>query len=149
MITISGGNFQDAEGNALASGTLQLQLGFDAQYSLSGVVTGTIAAGTIIKITLDANGNAPSTQIVSNAEMLPTGNYYRVTLFSSKGQSVFAYPQIWIFNQASGGSVNLNTIVPAATAPVASPALTLQTNEVANGSQSLLDLHAGSGISLT
>ena len=95
MISISGGAFQDSEGNPLANGTLMLKLSWDSTENLT-TPNGTIYAGPRIKIALDASGNCPTTAIWSNAELeIPT--YYSVNLFDVNGVPVLESPLTWNF----------------------------------------------------
>ena len=105
LIAINGGNFQDAEGNALAGGSLILQLNNDAVV----LGTGQVVSQSPILITLDDDGNAPSTDIWFNDQLSPSGTVYVVTLFSASGQPVRA-AQNWAFT--GGSPINLNTMVP-------------------------------------
>jgi hypothetical protein len=106
LIAISGGNFQDAEGNALAGGSLILQLNNDAVV----LGTGQVVSKLPLVITLDENGNAPSTDIWFNDQLSPSGTVYIATLFSASSQPVWSAAQNWSFT--GGSPINLNTMVP-------------------------------------
>lgn len=69
QVQISGGDFQDAEGNALVGGTLILQLSTPAAV----VNTNQIASSVPIVITLGSGGNAPNTEIWGNDVLTPSG----------------------------------------------------------------------------
>ena len=97
MILISGGEFQDSEGNPLANGTLMLKLSWDSTETVT-TPNGTVYAGPRIKIALDATGNCPSTAIWSNAE-LAVSTYYSVNLFDVNGVPVLEAPLTWVFGQ--------------------------------------------------
>jgi hypothetical protein len=117
MITLTGGAFQDAVGTPLSGGRLVLQLSTDAQQTVTNP-DGQVISGLPISLTLDAEGNIPSTQIWSNEELAPVGTYYTVRLFSSSGQHVWAKPQTWVFSQSTGQSLDIGTITPgSATTP--------------------------------
>ena len=99
MITISGGAFQDTEGNPLALGTITLKLSWDSTENVTTPM-GTIFAGIRAKITLDSGGNIPSTNIWSNAELeIPT--YYSVNLYDANGVPVLESPLNWNFTQTA------------------------------------------------
>ena len=145
MTQLINGNFADAEGNPVALGYIIMQLNQDAQSSLTSQVVG----GRTIKITLDASGNAVAGQYVwPNTALNPTTTFYIVNVYTAAGQLVWG-PNYMLVNTTP--TFDLDGWVPnqvgSGGAPVGS--ITLQTNEVNNGSQQLLDLHAGSSITLT
>lgn len=146
-VQLIGGAFQDNEGNPLALGYLLFELSQDAQ--IAGV--GNIASGITTRINLDANGNViqtPGQFIWGNDQMLPINAYYRVTGYTAQGQPAWGPNNQQVIG--NGGTFNLNTWVPNTVLSWFPPLqqLQLQTNEVNNGSQVLLDLHAGSGVTL-
>ena len=145
MTELINGNFADAEGNPVALGYIIMQLNQDAQSSLTSQVVG----GRTIKITLDASGNADTGQYVwPNTALNPNTTFYIVNVYTAAGQLVWG-PNYMLVNTTP--TFDLDGWVPnqvgSGGAPVGS--ITLQTNEVNNGSQQLLDLHAGSNITLT
>lgn len=152
-----GGSFQDSEGNVLANGYLLMHLSQDE--NISGV--GNICSGIEIKIILDSDGNvasststptAPDQLVWANDIMEPVNAYYRVTGYTAKGQPAFGTNnQQVISGGTGGGTFNTDTWIPNSVFSWTPPSqsLVLQTNEVDNGSQSLLDLHAGTGVTLT
>ena len=145
MTQLINGNFADAEGNPVALGYIIMQLNQDAQSSLTSQVVG----GRTIKITLDSSGNAVAGQYVwPNNALNPTTTFYIVNVYTAAGQLVWG-PNYMLVNTTP--TFDLDGWVPnqvgSGGAPVGS--ITLQTNEVNNGSQQLLDLHAGSNITLT
>lgn len=90
-VQLTGGGFQDAEGNLLANGYLEFVLSQDS--SVTGV--GNIAAGVTIRIQLDSVGNAASSasspaaadQYIWGNDVLNTPNtFYKVTGFTTEGQ---------------------------------------------------------------
>src|ERR1019366_6804161 len=84
-VQLTGGSFQDSEGNLLSLGYLEMQLSQDE--SVSG--SGQICSGITITIQLDVNGAvvvSPVQSVWGNDVMLPVNSYYRVTGFSAKGQ---------------------------------------------------------------
>jgi hypothetical protein len=110
MITIQGGSYQNADGTRIAGGKLVLQLSHDAR-------TKTTPSHVVYAfqkiIILDASGNAPATQIYSNAELDPDGTCYNVNLFSAAGAHLWARQQAWVFSQDAGSTVDLATLTPA------------------------------------
>jgi hypothetical protein len=81
-VELTGGNFQDAEGNVLALGYLKMRLSQDSEVNDS-----MIASGVEITINLDASGNAVAGQYVwGNDVLLPINSYYTVTGYTAQGQ---------------------------------------------------------------
>jgi hypothetical protein len=107
--TISGGVFQDAEGNPLAGGLLVLTL--DSAAVVIG--TGQVVNNLPLSITLDVNGNAPTTLVWFNDVLSPAGTAYSVTLFSASGKPAWTSAQLWSFT--GGSAINLDTMVPTFT----------------------------------
>ena len=150
-LQIEGGNFQDLSGNVLANGYLLFELSHDGEVSS---VPAQIVAGLKVKVNLNSSGSIPSSPAVliwSNDAIAPAGSYYIVRAFKSDGTDAWADFQYWIL-ASSPDPLDVGTIIPlnppGFTATGVS-GLTLETNEVLNGSQTLLDLHAGTGITLT
>lgn len=85
-VQITGGGFQDAEGNPLAGGSLVFQLSQD-----SSVNNGTeIAAGIKISVLLDSGGNVSGTvNIWPNDVISPANTFYNVTAYTANGQLVW------------------------------------------------------------
>jgi hypothetical protein len=145
---ITGGNFTDASGAPLANGYLVFQLSQDEQSPAPGQIT----AGRKIQVTLDSSGNVPASPAVfmfANDSLNPANSYYKVSAYAANGQLVWGPQNQQVLSSPS--PFNLNAWVPNSinTSSTPAPTIQLQTNEVMNGSQTLLDLHAGSGISLT
>jgi hypothetical protein len=145
---IIGGGFTDSSGNPLANGYLVFQLCQDEQ----SPTPGQIAAGRKIQVNLDSTGNVPASPAVfmfANDSLNPANSYYTVWAYTSVGQLVWGPQQQQVLSSPS--PFNLSNWVPnsISSSSTPSPTIRLQTNEVANGSQTLLDLHAGTGISLT
>src|SRR5579863_7755852 len=121
-------------------------------------VTATITASTsttlVVALTTQVNETHAGTatggtvSIWGTDVLSPVNAYYIVKGYTSKGQLVWGPNAQQII---SGATFDLNGWIPnqiiSWTPPVTTP--TLQTNEVNNGLQSLLDLHAGSNITLT
>ena len=82
-ILITGGNFQDAAGNPIASGTVTFRLNTDAMAGDSQ-----ISAGRVISFPLDANGNL-SGFIWPNDQMLPNNTVYIARAYTAQGQRVW------------------------------------------------------------
>lgn len=85
---ISGGSFVDSEGNTLANGYLLFQLVTDETVNTSTQV----CAGSTIKVPLDSSGNvvtSPTYSLWPNDVMTPSGSFYLVSAFTSKGQLVW------------------------------------------------------------
>lgn len=143
---LTGGNFQDSEGNILTDGYLDFKLSQDA--SVTGV--GNIASGITIRIYLDSDGNvAGSTStppvadqfIWGNDNLLPLNTFYKVTGYTAQGQPAWG-PN----NQQIIGSspFDLGTWIPNQVftwTPSTQP-LVLKTDDVLNSSQTLLDIVA-------
>ena len=103
---LTGGNFQDSEGNPLDGGYLTLRLSQDC--TVPGV--GNVCSGIEILITLDSNGNAVAGQYVwSNLVMSPQNNYYRVTGYTAEGQKAWGPNNQQV---ASGATFNLDAWIP-------------------------------------
>lgn len=110
-VELTGGAFQDSEGNALANGYLIMKLSQD-----SAVNTSQICSGIEIKIDLDANGNVavypahPVQSVWGNDQLAPINSFYRVTGYKANGQ-----PSWGPNNQqvtGDGGTFDVGTWVP-------------------------------------
>lgn len=82
-----GGNFQDILGTPLAFGYLLFELSDSASVNTTTKLT----AGSVVKITLDSEGNVagsgPTVQVIwSNDDMSPATTFYNVSAYSSVGQ---------------------------------------------------------------
>lgn len=89
---IVGGAWQDNEGNPLANGYLTFRLNTDA-VSCNG---GQAAAGRLVTVPLDANGNivgSPTTAIWANGNLTPAGTTYSIIAYTAKGQPVWNNPK--------------------------------------------------------
>lgn len=150
-----GGAFQDTEGNVLANGYLKFFLNQDE------VVAGLqICSGVEIRIQLDSAGNVASSTSTPPASnqfiwatdvLLPINAFYKVTGYTATGQIAWGPNNQQVTSGGvGGGTFNLGTWTPNSVfswTPPVQP-IVLQTNEVNNGSQTLLDLHAGNSITL-
>lgn len=144
---LTGGAFQDVEGNALADGYLLMQLSQDSQVNTNTA----ISAGVVVKIPLDVNGNvitSPTYNVWPNDAMLPLNTYYRVSAYTAVGQLVWGPNAQQVLSTPSPynvggwvpGSVNVTTNIDN---------IALQTNGHNNGSQSKLNLVGGANVTLT
>lgn len=154
---LTGGAFQDTEGNLLVNGYLTMKLSQDE--NISGV--GNVCAGVEVRIQLDSDGNVASSSstppvsdqyVWANDVMLPVNSFYKVTGYTVQGQPAWGPNNQQVTSGGTGGGTfDTGTWIPNSVfswTPPLQPLL-LQTNEVINGSQGLLDLHAGLNISLT
>jgi hypothetical protein len=106
MTELTGGHFQDAEGNVLANGYLKMILSTDG--GISGV--GMVCAGITITINLDANGSVIAGQYVwGNDVITPVNSYYTVTGYTAAGQPAFG-PNLQ--QVISGATFDVGTWVP-------------------------------------
>jgi hypothetical protein len=147
-VQLTGGNFQDSEGNVLVSGYLVMHLSQDGH--VSGV--GEIASGIDIRIQLDPSGNvvtSPAQSVWGVDQMLPINNYYRVTGYTAAGQPAWGPNNQQV--TGSGGTFDIGTWVPNQVLSWQPPVQTplLEVNDVPNLLQTVLNLEAGSGITLT
>lgn len=144
---LTGGGFQDALGNALANGYLEMELSQDAVTSDSTQV----ASGYTIRINLDTDGNiitSPSQSVWPNDVLAPTGTFYNVSAFSSEGQLVWGPNAQQVFSTPS--PFDIGSWIPGAVNIFGGTSgITLQTNDINNGSQTKLNLRASTNISLT
>src|SRR5580692_12556938 len=94
LTMLTGGSFQDANGNVLEYGYLTLKLSQDG--NVAGV--GNICSGVTITIQLDINGNVASmtspTPVANqyawaNANISPTNTFYKVTGYTHAGQKAW------------------------------------------------------------
>lgn len=105
-VQLTGGQFQDAEGNALALGYLKMKLNQDE--AVTGV--GQVCSGIDIRIELDASGAVVAGQFVwANADMTPINSYYRVTGYTAAGQPAWGPNNQQV---ASGATFDVGTWVP-------------------------------------
>ena len=148
--SISGGAFQDIEGSPLANGYLDCELSHDEQETSTSPFA-QVVGGLKRRIFLDNNGNAVTgSQLWANDVMSPANSYYIVKAYRSDGTLAWKAPQYWQI-ASSPSPIDLGTLVPS-NPPGGGlgtfSSITLQTNEVNNGSQTLLDLHAGTNVTL-
>ena len=148
-VQLTGGHFQDAEGNVLNLGYLLMEVVQDEQLSS---LAGQVCSGIKIKITLNASGSVDVTtpqSVWSPENMVPAGASYTVWGYTALGQ--LAWGPNYGLDVPIGATFDVDNWIPNTTGggSGSTGGITLQTNEVNNGSQQLLDLHAGSNITLT
>lgn len=135
LCVLSGGGFQDSEGNVLANGYLKLFLNQDGTVAGSG----NICSGVAVTVTLDANGNVnPSQSIWGNDVISPVNTFYRVTGYTAKGQPAWGPNS----QQIVGATFNLSSWIPNQVivwTPNTS-AISLLHNGLVNSSQNRLNL---------
>jgi hypothetical protein len=88
-VQLIGGAFQDVEGNPLANGYLLMQLSQDASVASPA---SQIAAGYVVKIQLDANGNvvtSPAQSVWPNDVLSPANTFYSVSAYTAVGELVW------------------------------------------------------------
>lgn len=153
LTQLTGGNFQDANGNVLAYGYLTLKLSQDG--NVSGV--GNICSGVTITIQLDVNGNVASLTsptpvanqyVWANSNIAPINTYYKVTGYTQEGQRAFGLNNQQV---AAGATFNVGTWVPNSVISwFPNPqSLTLEINGTPASSQIIQNLEAGTNITIT
>lgn len=105
-IQITGGGFQDSEGNLLANGYLKMVLSQDCQVAS----TAQICSGIEVTVPLDGSGNVSGTvNVWPNDQLLPVNNFYTVTGYTQQGQRAWG-PNV---QQITGaGPFSLTSWVP-------------------------------------
>lgn len=151
-VQLAGGNWQDAEGNELANGYLVMTLSQDAQANQNTQISG----GRKIHIFLDGAGNvitAPGQFVWGNDVLSPVGTYYTVEAYTENGQLVWR-EIVQVTSNTSEFDVGTwvpypTNVVPGDPPTIIEQQIILKTNGVPNASQDVLDLVAGSNITLT
>ena len=119
MITLEGGNIQDAGGIGIPNGSITLQLNVDA--TIIADPFGFVAAARPVTFQFDSTGNlVQPAQIWSNKELNPQndvglGTYYRVTLYNANGARMNQTPMWWQFTEMNGDTVDISALTPFAT----------------------------------
>lgn len=151
LVQITGGQFTDFEGNPLVNGYLEMELSHDEQDTTPTPPT-QVAAGLRQRIQLDMTGTIPTDPVVkvyANSTLNPADSFYTVMARKQDGTQAWRAPQYWIIPNTDPYNVgNIPPNNPPVSSGATAGSLLLQTNEVNNGSQSILDLHAGTGITL-
>lgn len=86
--SLTGGAFQDSDGNVLADGYLVFKLNQDGVVNTSTEV----CSGEEITIPLDGSGNivtSPTYSLWPNDAMTPSGSFYYVSAYAASGQRVW------------------------------------------------------------
>lgn len=110
-VELTGGGFQDSEGNLLANGYLIMKLSQDSK-----VNTSQICSGVEIKIDLNASGDVavypshPVQSVWGNDQLLPINSFYRVTGFKANGQPAWGPNNQQVIGD--GGTFDVGTWVP-------------------------------------
>jgi hypothetical protein len=142
-VELAGGQFQNVEGDPLILGYIKMKLSSDEEVNDS-----LICSGIEITINLDSAGSCVAGQFVwGNDVMLPVNSYYKVTVYSAQGQIVWGPNN----QQVTGTSpFDVGTWIPNSVISWVPPAqpLLLEVNGV-SGSQTLLNLVAGTNVTLT
>jgi hypothetical protein len=134
---LTGGAFQDSEGNLLVDGYLLCYLSQDA--SVNGNTN--VCAGIAIRIQLDASGDAASGSFLWGNDVLsPANTYYRVTAYTAKGQPAWGPNN----QQVAGSSFDIGTWIPnqVISWTPSTSAITLENNGTLNSSQNLLNIES-------
>jgi hypothetical protein len=85
-VVITGGGFQDAEGNPLANGFLIFQLSQDASVNNTTEIT----AGSKVNVPLGSGGSVSGTpSIWPNDVLVPANTFYLVSAYNENGQLVW------------------------------------------------------------
>ena len=105
-VELTGGQFQDCEGNLLSGGYLWLKLSQDETVNDSE-----ICSGVEVKIFLDGYGSVIAGQYVwGNDQMLPVNSYYIVTGYTASGQPAWGPNNQQVFG--NGGTFDVGTWIP-------------------------------------
>jgi hypothetical protein len=142
--------WQDEQGNVLANGKIVFEASGDA------LVTGTgeLCSGIKGSLSLDSSGQvvtSPPQYMWPTDQMVPSNITYTVWVYAANGELAWG-PNYGLTVPSGAGSFNICTWIPnqiGGSSGASAGSLTLQTNGVNNGSQQLLDLVAGSNITLT
>jgi hypothetical protein len=144
-VQLTGGLFQDSEGNVLAGGYLTFKLSQDCV-----VNTSQVCAGIKVTVTLDGYGSIVGGQYIwGNDQMSPVNSYYIVTGYNSNGQIAWGPNNQQV--TGSGGTFDVGTWVPNQVISwvPSVQGLALEVNGAANSSQSLLNLVNSPSVTFT
>lgn len=142
---LTGGSFQDSEGDLLANGYLTMVLNQDAN-----VADSQICAGIEIQIQLDSAANVASSSssptasdqyVWANDTLSPVNTYYTVTGYTAEGQTAWGPNNQQVTSGgAGGGSFDTGTWVPNQIVWIPSiQPLDIEVAGAAFSSQTLLD----------
>lgn len=74
---------------------------------------GLVPASQILVFQLDASGNIQSgAKLYSNAELGPTGTYYKVAIYDANGARLNASQTYWQFTESAGSTVDISQMTP-------------------------------------
>src|SRR5271157_1434286 len=105
MIQLTGGNFQDAQGNPIVLGSLKLQPQADAVVVSNPY--GQVESNVPIILPLDSTGNLVGTpSIWASSELSPKIGYL-VSVYDKDGAQVNHGTILWVFPQVTGAIVSL------------------------------------------
>ena len=145
---LTGGVFQDAEGNVLNLGYLKFKLNQDA--TIAGV--GQLCAGVEVTIKLNSSGSVDTSTaqyIWGNNQMTPSNTFYTVTGYASNGQPAWGPNNQQV--TGSGGTFDVGTWVPnqvfSWTPPTINPEL--EVNGTPNVIQTELDFVDSASVTWT
>jgi hypothetical protein len=120
LISLVNGHVQTAQNvNALPLGSVSFTLTTDAQVIASPY--GQVMAGVTVLMFFDLNGNiiaaGSQNKLWSNAELNPQttdflGTAYLVNFYDVNGCRVNRNPQIWVFTQLNGATVDIGLMQP-------------------------------------
>lgn len=116
-VQLTGGAYQDIQGNPLANGYLIMQLSQDASVASPA---SQIASGYTVKIQLDGNGNvitSPAQYVWPNDVLSPANTFYIVSAYTATGelvwgpnsQQVFSTPSPYPIGGWTPAQVNIST----------------------------------------
>jgi hypothetical protein len=153
---LTGGGFQDSEGNLLVNGYLKMTLSQDAEVNSTQ-----ICSGVEITIQLDSVGNVASSAsspsaadqyVWANDVLSPINTYYTVTAYTAAGQTAWGPNNQQVTSGGVGGSTfNTGTWVPNQIVwlPTASPVLAVEVAGTALSSATLLDFLNSGNVTFT
>jgi hypothetical protein len=148
---LTGGVFQDSEGNVLNAGYLLLKLNQDN--SVPGV--GNICSGIEVKIILNSSGSVDTItpQYVWATDVMTVANaFYTIVGYTAAGQRAWGPNNQQVTSAGvGGGTFDCGLWVPNQVyswTPSGQPTVSLRTNGTPNGSQVILNLKQGTGINV-
>jgi len=110
LVTISGGNFQDGDGDPLSNGWILMRMSQDVRDPSTMTQ---IVSGTTIRVPLGPTGSVSGTpRVWSNDTLQPSGSFYRVTAYDSDGDQVWSHPQN-LTVPSSPDPFNIGTWIPS------------------------------------
>ena len=147
-IQLTGGLFQDSEGNVLANGYLTFELSQDGQVNSSQ-----ICAGIKVNINLNSSGSVsitPPQYIWGNDALTPVNSYYKVTGYNANGQTAWGPGN----QQVTGsGTFDVGTWTPNTVISWVPPTTVYPTEIEVNGvdaaSQKILNLTDSATVTFT